>query len=220
METSMEVEEPKSPSTVTMNSEESESGELSPPEAEMATEEIKIGKKPKKPAFDWDLYLDRNEVLLKMRQNREFIDLILVDEAGQTEEQCHLAIVSTLGKCFTDFVLEKSKECQGRQKRVALPGVSQKALQRIIESTYTGRLSLNSDSVWQIMSTAELYQMNSIVQACCTFLIYELNIHNCVTFLSLGNKNNHPLKYAAWNLMLAKFHAVMSFSNRNMLTYK
>jgi kelch-like protein 10 len=124
-------------------------------------------------------------------------------------------------------------------KQVRLTGVSGQVLRTLVECAYSGHIQSNvalpvssvveglhqSNSqqqlIWAILQTAEQFAIHELVAACCTHLIYQLDINNCVRLLQLGLRCGHRLRTAAWNYIRMHFDLILAeCSDFGLLTFE
>lgn len=182
-----------------------------------------------KTAFEWEAFRDRATILRKLRDTNCFTDITLTTEDGHSET-LHSSVLSPLSSKLYDFVHSKITDPSTPKEpnpnypgqhiaKILLPNMPGDVLKIIVDCAYTGYISSSSDGIWSILSAAEEYQMKDVIQACCTYLIYQMNFDNCVELLYIGHKYQHKLQTAAWNMLKCKFvHCVRQTPGFSKLT--
>ncbi|RWS16981.1 kelch-like protein 10 [Dinothrombium tinctorium] len=181
-------------------------------------ETIVINKK-KRGAFDWQLYSDRTKVLKQLKANNRFVDAMLITEDGGSE-MVHFPVISTLGKKWTEILyshkdsqtVEVHDDISGTSTTLAkilVPHIDKHVLKVLVDCAYSGVISADKHAIWKILKIAEEYEMSEVIQACCTYLVYNLNRDNCVNLLQIGLKYHHKLRTAAWNVIKSQFEAIV-----------
>lgn len=181
--------------------------------------------KPFKTSFEWEIYYDRNRVLKELRNNRNFVDIQLIADDGYSE-YVHSTVISALGKglatCIFNLkenpktqcaIVMESDSVENHIKQIHLQGISGPVLKVIVNCAYTGYIDIETDDkqvVWSILELAERFAMVDVLKACCTYLIYQLNIDNCIKLLHLGIKFKHKLRTAAWNFIRLKYDRIVN----------
>lgn len=173
-----------------------------------------------KTAFNWEMFKDRNLVLNELKDSNKFVDALLVTADGGSQ-LVHACVLTTLSSKLTETIMKQMNsptacivEIQDGQrllkvKQVNLPEMNQVVLKTMVNCAYSGYISSNADTIWDILRTAEFYKINDVLQACCTYLAYHLNLNNCIKLLHFGSKYEHKLKLGAWNMIKANFHLIV-----------
>ena len=175
-----------------------------------------------KTSFEWEMYSDRNQVLKELRKNRKFVDVQLIAADGYSE-YAHSTVVSALGEGLanrilasrlddrTPCVVVNSGNLQNHIKQIHLRDLSGPVLKVIVNCAYTGYIETDDKQVvWSIIEVAERFAMHDVVKACCSYLIYQLSIDNCIKLFHLGIKFKHKLRTAAWNFIRLKFDRIVN----------
>lgn len=173
-------------------------------------------------SFEWEMYSNRNQVLKELRKNRKFVDVQLIAGDGYSE-YAHSTVVSALGKGFANRIITSKQDLQtpcavlesgnlkNHIKQIHLQDLSGPVLKVIVNCAYTGYIETDDKQVvWSIIDVAERFAMDDVVKACCTCLIYQLSIDNCVKLFHLGISFKHKLRTAAWNFMRLKFDRIVN----------
>ena len=104
--------------------------------------------------------------------------------------------------------------CPGEMKekqssRVAMHDVELGAFGLLIEYLYTGKISIDEDNVLSLLSTANLLQISAVLEACCDFLIRQLNFNNCLGIHSFADTYScEKLQIASHKFALKHFKKV------------
>uniref|UniRef100_T1L3P7 Kelch-like protein diablo n=1 Tax=Tetranychus urticae TaxID=32264 RepID=T1L3P7_TETUR len=160
-------------------------------------------KTSNRPDFDWASYLDRSIVLQNLRKSYSFCDILLVSSDNR-EFPAHLTVLSALGPNFSN-VLQSQLNDEKSLERIKLPNISGFVLSALIDCAYKGVFSIPYNRVWDVLATAEEFEMESIITACCNFLVHHLNRENCIELLYLGIKHNHKIRTLAWSMIKREF---------------
>lgn len=178
-----------------------------------------------KTAFDWDLYQNRTNVLITYRDSRQYMDGLLVSADG-TSIPVHLVVVSGLGDFFTRFMfrqvndpengrveLEAASGPKNLVKKVVFPDISTAVLKTLVDVAYTGVLTTDASSVWQVLEVAERYRLKDVESGCCTFVSSLVSATNCLEMYRLGKqKFHHKLLQASLTAMRHHFRDVVEKS--------
>jgi flavodoxin len=170
----------------------------------------------KKTAFDWNMFENRADVLKDLRQRQEFVDLMIVSEDGG-EEIVHFAVLSALKKKFANAINEAMSSSQTPEvqlqngtvvKKVLMNSFNKEVLKIITDCAYSGFIVTNIQTVWDILQTAQLYDLKDVILAICTYLVFQLNTENCIKLFHLGLKYKHKLANASWIYLKIHFTEV------------
>lgn len=107
---------------------------------------------------------------------QQLTDVILI--AGQRRIPAHRLVLSANCEYFAAMFTNSLRETF--QNEVELKDVDGDALWTLIKYFYTGVIDLLEDNVETLLATASLLQLDSIVEACCQFLIKQLHPSNCL----------------------------------------
>lgn len=69
---------------------------------------------------------------------------------------------------------------ESRGKEVTIKGMSPFIMKQLIDFAYTSDISITQENAQQLLSAANLVQINTILQACCNFLEGEMDPSNCL----------------------------------------
>ncbi|CAG2104237.1 unnamed protein product [Medioppia subpectinata] len=172
----------------------------------------------KKSAFNWEVFDERANALKDLRQKREFVDISLETEDGG-QELAHFAVVSALGKYFTECVDKELNSPDVQQetldngfvvKKVLLKTVTKSVLKILVDCSYNGYIETNSETVWPLIKTAVEYELLDVLEWSLTFLIRQLDVQNCVELFHLGLKYKHQLSNASYAFIKTNFTEIVN----------
>lgn len=187
-------------------------------------------------AFDWSCYENRDVSLKKLRSDRVHLDTILESFDGQ-RQAVHWQVISALCPKLIDLSKNVSnlindddrrhfsndltdgttRKCNTKIKyKLLLPrDINGSQLVALIDCAYSGLIQLDNFSLTSIYEISIKYNIMEIIDACCTYMLQRLNVYNCVKLFLLAKKHNHPLQYAAWNMIRYNFKLVL-FVNQDI----
>ena len=168
-----------------------------------------------KTAFDWELYNRPQDVLLKLKNDKKFIDLILTTNDGG-EEHVHLQVIAALGQPLYNLLtksIESSPENlakidgseQNNVKRVVLKGLNRHLLGSIVLYAYTGALEFSEDNMNELFNFAVEFEINDLIRLCCDYFKTQINIDSCINYFHIGLKYNHSLSESSRDYILINF---------------
>lgn len=116
----------------------------------------------------------------KLRVHRKLCDVIL--RAADREIPTHRAILAAISPyfqaMFTHELVESSQEV------VDIRDMNADILSALVDFAYTGEIELTINNVQEVLSAASLLQIIQVQELCCSFLMKQLDVTNC-----LGIKN-------------------------------
>nr|XP_046189225.1 kelch-like protein 5 isoform X1 [Oncorhynchus gorbuscha] len=146
-----------------------------------------------------DLTFSRMETYLRTKQ---LCDVTLV--AGDRRIPAHRLVLSSVSDYFAAMFTSDVREA--KQEEVKMEGVDPDALWVLVQYAYTGRVELREDTIECILSVACLLQLQSVVQACCNFLIKQLHPSNCLGIRSYADTQScTDLHHTAHSYTMEKF---------------
>jgi hypothetical protein len=99
-------------------------------------------------------------------------------------------------------------------KKVLLNGLNKEVLLIIVDCYYSGLIVSDVSTICGILEAAELYQLKDVIIASLTYLIYQINIDNCIKLFQLGLQHKHKLTNASFILIktyLNKAYSTVNF---------
>lgn len=119
------------------------------------------------------------KVLLKvhdLRCNRKLCDVIL--RAGDREIPSHRAVLAAVSSYFQAMFTHELME--SHQDTVEIKDMAGNVLSSLVDFAYTGDIELTVDNVQEILSASSLLQITEVQDYCCTFLMKQLDVSNCL----------------------------------------
>lgn len=114
---------------------------------------------------------------------------------------------------FSGATIEASK------KEITLVNVTGAALQSLVSFCYTSCVELSEDTVQELLTTADLLQIDEVISACSAFISRRLDLSNCLGIaLYAEQRNLKPLMEEAQKLTFEQFTQVAS--NQEFLQLK
>ncbi|XP_009276795.2 PREDICTED: kelch-like ECH-associated protein 1, partial [Aptenodytes forsteri] len=121
-------------------------------------------------------------IMNQLRLDRQLCDVTLrvryrhdVPPADFPAHKIVLASSSPVFKAmFTTGLRERGMEV------IPIEGVHPRVMERLVEFAYTASISVGEKCVLHVMNGAVMYQIDSVVRACCDFLIQQLHPSNAI----------------------------------------
>ncbi|XP_063770814.1 kelch-like ECH-associated protein 1A [Pseudophryne corroboree] len=120
------------------------------------------------------------EKMDEFRRNNQLCDvLIKVTHNGQEEDfPVHKVVLASCSSFFKAMFTNNFRECYA--KEVTIKDTCPLVMQRLIDFAYTSRITVGEKCVLHVLLAAMRYQMEDVAQACCDFLIKQLDPSNVI----------------------------------------
>lgn len=79
---------------------------------------------------------------------------------------------------------------ESNEKEITINEIDGEILELLINYCYAGKIQINEENVERILSTACLFQISSVVTACCNFLGKQLHFSNALGFVMFADQQN------------------------------
>ena len=144
-----------------------------------------IATRPESPQVSYqDSILFR---LNQIRYNKRFCDVVLKTE--ETEIPCNRSVLAALSPYFYGMFNHDFMESRQEIIKLDMPG---HALSSIIDFAYTGEIELTVDNVQDILSVSSLLLIPQVQDLCCSFLVKQLDVSNCLGIKTFIEANGCP----------------------------
>jgi kelch-like protein 6 len=169
------------------------------------------------------LFVDRtrDENVLKgfseLYDNRQLLDVTLtVDGKDFAVHRALMAASSDYFRAmFTNNVSEKT------QQTVNINGVDSVSMGLVVSFLYTGQVELQTDTVQNLLSTANLFQLLELKKGCADFMANKLDVDNCIGIHFFAQAHEcESLEFHAWDVITENFEAVSSTTEFLELTWE
>ena len=150
-------------------------------------------------------------------------DIELRSNDGYTEK-CHKLILCASSPYFHAMFTSGLSEC--RSKSVLLKDMDGSTLKLLLQFMYTSKIEITTENVQNIVIASSLLQLHRLQKECEEFIIYHLDIDNCVSCYRLSDIHSFiRVKEKALLMMLQQFselvdsHEFLNLSNQQLITY-
>lgn len=145
--------------------------------------------------------------LQSLREQELLFDItIIVDNKSFKAHKTVLAACSDYFRAmFTEPMLES------RQNEIKLNGVTAKGFQILLDYFYTSQIELTPSNVQDILSTASHIQVQTVVYACASFLLNQIDLENCVDITNIAE--NYSLTHLKNQVYMFMNNSFREFSN-------
>ncbi|XP_005994374.1 kelch-like ECH-associated protein 1B isoform X2 [Latimeria chalumnae] len=119
-------------------------------------------------------------VMNELRLSRQLCDVTLRLRYNdlRAEFVAHKIVLASSSPVFKAMFTNGLKECG--MEVVPIEGIHPKVMERLIEFAYTASISVGEKCVLHVMNGAVMYQIDSVVKACCDFLVQQLDPSNAI----------------------------------------
>lgn len=120
-------------------------------------------------------------IMNELRLDRQLCDVTLRVRYKDLEEVdfvAHKVVLASSSPVFRAMFTNGLKECG--MELVPIEGIHPRVMDRLIEFAYTASISVGEKCVIHVMNGAVMYQIDSVVKACCDFLVQQLDPSNAI----------------------------------------
>uniref|UniRef100_A0A8C1W7S2 Kelch-like ECH-associated protein 1b n=1 Tax=Cyprinus carpio TaxID=7962 RepID=A0A8C1W7S2_CYPCA len=128
-------------------------------------------------------------IMNELRLERQLCDVTLRVRYNQLEAVdfvAHKVVLASSSPVFRAMFTNGLKECG--MEVVPIEGIHPKVMGRLIEFAYTASISVGEKCVIHVMNGAVMYQIDSVVKACCDFLVQQLDPSNAIGIASFAEQ--------------------------------
>ena len=123
-----------------------------------------------------DHFVDAFKALASLYDHGELCDVIL--RAGAREFSAHKVVLVACCPYFS--AMFRSGMTEAKENRVEMKDVDPDALELVLRLIYTGKVTLTAQNVQNLLSISCLFQLESLKDACATFIHRQLSPGNCL----------------------------------------
>ncbi|XP_077981153.1 kelch-like ECH-associated protein 1 [Glandiceps talaboti] len=116
------------------------------------------------------------QVMNELRYNRHLCDVTI--QVDSKEFYAHKVVLASSSPYFKAMFTSGYSECA--KDVVELKETHPCVFARLIDFAYTSTILINEWNVLKLLTTAIMFQMNHVVNACCQFLEQQLDPSNCI----------------------------------------
>jgi len=124
--------------------------------------------------------LDRESSSLRgfqsLRESQQLVDVTLSVDAQQFN--CHRALLASASEYF--HCLFTTSLAEQNQSVITISGIDANSMRLVLDYIYTGRVELNSETVQNLLSAANLFQLKGLRDGCADYMEQKIEIDNCI----------------------------------------
>ncbi|XP_048345850.1 kelch-like ECH-associated protein 1 [Sphaerodactylus townsendi] len=120
-------------------------------------------------------------IMNQLRLSQQLCDVTLrvkYQDLAPADFQAHKVVLASSSPVFKAMFTNGCRE-QVMQV-VPIEGIHPKVMERLVEFAYTASISVGEKCVLHVMNGAVMYQIDSVVKACCDFLVQQLDPSNAI----------------------------------------
>ncbi|XP_035515627.1 kelch-like ECH-associated protein 1B [Morone saxatilis] len=120
-------------------------------------------------------------IMNELRLERQLCDVTLrvrYKDLEAVDFVAHKVVLASSSPVFRAMFTNGLKECG--MELVPIEGIHPRVMDRLIEFAYTASISVGEKCVIHVMNGAVMYQIDSVVKACCDFLVQQLDPSNAI----------------------------------------
>ncbi|XP_013924311.1 PREDICTED: kelch-like ECH-associated protein 1 [Thamnophis sirtalis] len=120
-------------------------------------------------------------IMNQLRLSQQLCDVTLrvkYKDIPPADFQAHKVVLASSSPVFKAMFTMGLRE-QGMEI-IPIEGIHPKVMERLIEFAYTASISVGEQCVLHVMNGAVMYQIDSVVKACCDFLVQQLDPSNAI----------------------------------------
>uniref|UniRef100_A0A8C5EJE5 BTB domain-containing protein n=1 Tax=Gouania willdenowi TaxID=441366 RepID=A0A8C5EJE5_GOUWI len=128
-------------------------------------------------------------IMNELRLERQLCDVTLrvrYKDVEAVDFVAHKVVLASSSPVFRAMFTNGLKECG--MELVPIEGIHPKVMDRLIEFAYTASISVGEKCVIHVMNGAVMYQIDSVVKACCDFLVQQLDPSNAIGIASFAEQ--------------------------------
>ncbi|XP_065347952.1 kelch-like ECH-associated protein 1B isoform X1 [Cloeon dipterum] len=126
------------------------------------------------------------QMMQMMRSHRMLTDVVL--EVGQELIHSHKVVLAAASPYFKAMFTGGLREAD--MERVKLQGVCPTAMAALVRFMYTGTINVSELTVCQLLPAATMFQINYVIDACCSFLERQLDPSNAIGIASFAQQHS------------------------------
>lgn len=142
------------------------------------------------------------------RRDNQLCDVVL--EIGAKKVYAHRVVLSACSNYFCAMFTNSMLE--SRQETITLTDLDGRAVEDLVEFTYTSKIDIHQENVQQLLKAASILQFTEVLGACCKFLDEQLHPSNCLGISNFAEAHGcSNLNLSAQHYIQDNFSEVIQF---------
>lgn len=131
---------------------------------------------------------------------------------------CHKLLLSAASNYFRAmFTTAGMREADSACAKVPVHGVRAEVLQRLVQSAYTGEVTIEERTVCELLAAATMLQFQHVCDAGSQFLEQHMDHTNCLSIAEFASDNGFSALYARTRAYLARHFAQVAAESDEFL---
>ena len=127
------------------------------------------------------------------------------------EFQVHRSLIAASSDYFRALFTVDCAEKD--QPMVAINGIDPVSMDLVVKFLYTGQVELHTDTVQNLLSAANLFQLSELKKGCAEYMANKLDVDNCIGIHFFAQAHEcETLEFHAWDVITENFDMVSSGS--------
>jgi hypothetical protein len=123
---------------------------------------------------------------------------------AEEEFKVHRLVLAASSPYFN--AMFSNRHLESSLPRIELNGVEAGAIKSLIEFAYSSSLTISEENVQGILGAANLLQVTSVVEACCEFMVAQIDVENCLGIAAFAEMLSCSQLYeASWRFAQDNF---------------
>ena len=141
----------------------------------------------------------------ELREATNLCDITLC--VAQEEFRAHRLVLAASSPYFN--AMFTNEHLESSSAKVELNGVEAGALKSLLDFAYSSSLVICEENVQAVLAAANLLQITSVVDACCEFLVAQVDVDNCLGIAAFAEMLSCSQLYQiSWRFALENFNDV------------
>ncbi|XP_015786349.1 kelch-like protein 17 isoform X2 [Tetranychus urticae] len=151
-----------------------------------------------------------------MRKNGQLCDIIL--QVAGSQLKAHKVVLSATSAYFN--AMFNSEMSEKNKPVIILHDIEFNALKLLIDYAYSGEIVISEENVQALLPTASLLQISPVREACCKFLLRQLDPSNCLGIRQFADAHScEELHQTSDKFVVENFPAVAKTEEFLLLPY-
>ncbi|CAG5131884.1 unnamed protein product [Candidula unifasciata] len=129
---------------------------------------------------------ENQELLHLFYRSGELCDVDIT--VGSRVFSCHRLVLACVSHYFR--AMFTSKMAEATEKSITIQDIEEEAMDKLIQFAYTSRIKLSTENVQSLLYAASILQIETVANACSSFMQSHLHPSNCIEVRSFAQQHN------------------------------